>query len=66
MTGAARTRRKKRVRAAGWRVGDAMDFLGLSDEEAAVVEMKLVLAESLRKRRVARRMTQLDLARDAA
>jgi predicted transcriptional regulator len=45
-------------------VGDARDFLGLSDEEAALVEMKLALAKSLRKRRVARHMTQVELARD--
>jgi DNA-binding XRE family transcriptional regulator len=59
-----RTPKKKRLQAAGWRVGDARDFLGLSDEEAALVEMKLALAESLRKRRVARHMTQVELARD--
>lgn len=43
--------KKKRLQAAGWNVGDARTFLGLSDEEAALVEMKLVLAEHLRRRR---------------
>jgi ribosome-binding protein aMBF1 (putative translation factor) len=55
--------KKERLEAAGWRVGSAEEFLGLSKEEAAFVEMKLALAESLRKRRQARRLTQTQLAR---
>ena len=30
--------KQKRLEAAGWRVGDAADFLGLTSEEAAFVE----------------------------
>jgi ribosome-binding protein aMBF1 (putative translation factor) len=55
--------KKERLEAAGWRVGSAEEFLGLSKEEAAFVEMKLALAESMRKRRQARRLTQTQLAR---
>ena len=55
--------KKERLERAGWRVGSAADFLGLSKEEEAFVEMKLALAESLRKRRVARRLTQTQFAR---
>ena len=44
-------------------MGDAADFLGLSDEEAALVEMKLGLADSLRRRRQARKLTQTQLAK---
>ena len=55
--------KKERLEAAGWRVGTAAEFLGLSKEEAALVEMKLSLAESLRRRRQARRLTQTQLAR---
>ena len=36
--------RKARLAAGGWRIGSADDFLGLSKEEAAFVEMKLALA----------------------
>jgi hypothetical protein len=33
------------LQGAGWRVGDAADFLELSAEEAAFVELKLALAD---------------------
>jgi ribosome-binding protein aMBF1 (putative translation factor) len=58
-----RKSKKERLEAAGWRVGSAEEFLGLSKEEAAFVEMKLALAESMRKRRQARRLTQTQLAK---
>ena len=58
-----RKAKKERLEAAGWRLGSAEEFLGLSKEEAAFVEMKLALAESMRKRRQARRLTQTQLAR---
>jgi DNA-binding XRE family transcriptional regulator len=55
--------KRERLEAAGWRIGSAADFLGLSKEEAAFVEMKLALAASLRRRRQARRLTQTQLAK---
>ena len=55
--------KKDRLEAAGWRVGTAQEFLGLTQEEAAFVEMKLALAESVRRRRQARRLTQTQLAK---
>lgn len=55
--------KRERLESAGWRVGDASDFLGLSKEEAAFVEMKLSLADSVRRRRQARRLTQTQLAK---
>lgn len=54
--------KKKRLEAAGWVVGDVKSFLGLSDEEAAFIELKLVLSEALKKRRLARGLTQGELA----
>ena len=56
------TARKKRLEAAGWRVGTAGEFLGLSREQAELVEMKLALGEFLRRRRMKRRLTQQALA----
>ncbi len=53
----------KRLEEVGWSIGSAQDFLGLSDEEAAFVELKLALSESLRERRTGRGMTQTELAR---
>jgi predicted XRE-type DNA-binding protein len=50
--------KKARLEAAGWRVGTAVDFLGLSKEEAAFVEMKLALARFLRQVRIRRNLSQ--------
>lgn len=55
--------KKDRLEAAGWRVGTAQEFLGLTQEEAAFIEMKLALSESVRRRRQARRLTQTQLAK---
>jgi hypothetical protein len=55
-----RAGKKKRLMARGWAVGDARDFLDLSDEEAAFVELKLALADNLKQRRLKRRMTQTE------
>ncbi len=55
--------KKEKLEAAGWRVGSASDFLGLTKEEAALIEMKLGLSESLRRRRRARKLTQTQLAK---
>jgi len=35
--------KRKRLEAAGWRLGSAEEFLGLAKEETAAVEMKLAL-----------------------
>jgi len=53
----------QRLKKAGWKVGTAKDFLGLTDEEAALIEMKLALARSLRERRLAHDLTQDDVAK---
>ena len=55
--------KRTRLQARGWRVGSAADFLGLSAEEAAFVETKLALSQSLRKRRTAQNISQTALAK---
>lgn len=55
--------KRKRLEEAGWKVGSVQEFLGLSDEEAIFVELKLALSESLRERRAAQGITQAELAR---
>lgn len=57
-----RAAKKKRLAARGWAVGDARHFLGLSDEEAVFVELKLALADDLKQRRLKIGMTQTELA----
>lgn len=59
-------RKRKRLEAAGWRTGDASDFLGLSTEEAALVDMRLAVSDGLRARRQAVGLTQAALARKLA
>lgn len=52
-----------RLEAKGWKLGTVAEFLGLSDEEATLVEMKLSLSNAVRKSRKRRGLTQIDLAR---
>jgi DNA-binding XRE family transcriptional regulator len=54
--------KRKRLEAAGWRVGKAAEFLGLSAEEELYVEIKLALADAVRARRVKLGLTQAELA----
>ena len=55
-------KKKRRLEAAGWSVGSTQDFLGLSEEEAAYVEMRLSLARLLSKRRESLGYTQVRVA----
>lgn len=54
--------KRKRLEAAGWRVGSAKEFLDLSEEEAAFVELKLALADRLRELRGEQSWTQATVA----
>lgn len=56
------TAKRNALERAGWRFGDAADFLELSPEEAAFVELKLALAGCLRRLRVERSLTQSQVA----
>jgi DNA-binding XRE family transcriptional regulator len=58
-----RAERRRRLERAGWAVGDAADFLGLSAEERRFVEVKLALADGLRQRREQLGLTQTAAAR---
>lgn len=54
--------KRRRLEAAGWKVGTVQDFLGLSDEEAMIVTVRAGLAKALREARLERRWTQTQLA----
>ncbi len=54
---------QKKLEKAGWRVGTTQEFLGLSDAEAAYIELKLVLAEEIRNRRLEKKLNQTQVAR---
>ena len=55
--------KKRRLEAKGYRVGDAEDFLGLSADESAYIDLKMALSQALAQRRKQRRLTQVELAR---
>jgi DNA-binding XRE family transcriptional regulator len=55
--------KRARLEGKGWKIGSAEEFLGLSAEEAAYVEMKLVLGEKLKEQRQRKHITQAELAR---
>ena len=58
--------RRKQLERAGWRVGSADEFLGLSPEEATYIEVKLALSDALRRERLRLGVSQVELARRIA
>ncbi len=58
-----REEKSKRLEGRGWKVGSVNEFLNLSPEEAAYIELKLKLADGLREHRRRRRLTQVEFAR---
>jgi DNA-binding XRE family transcriptional regulator len=58
--------RRRRLESSGWKVGTVQGFLGLSDAEAALIEIRLALGRGLRVRRTRMRLTQASLARRIA
>ena len=58
-----KTAKRKKLEAAGWQLGTASQLLGLSKQEAELVELRLALAQGLRLRREARHLTQARLAK---
>jgi ribosome-binding protein aMBF1 (putative translation factor) len=57
-----RVGKRKRLAAAGWKLGSAKELLGLSAEEQTYIELRLKLAGGLKARRQARGVTQVQLA----
>jgi DNA-binding XRE family transcriptional regulator len=56
-------KKRKQIEAAGWTVGTVREFLGLSAAEAEIVEMRVSLGSSLRKRRERAHLTQTTVAK---
>ncbi len=57
-----RADKRRQLERAGWSVGSAGDFLGLSDDERRFVDTKLALAEGLRRWRERLGLTQTQAA----
>ena len=56
-------RKKDKLAKKGWKTGSVAEFLDLSDEESAYIEMKLALSEKLKERRRRTKLTQAELAK---
>jgi DNA-binding XRE family transcriptional regulator len=55
--------KQKKLEKKGWKFGSAKEFLALSDEESAYIELKTKLSSNLRKLRKEQNITQVDLAK---
>lgn len=54
-------RKRKAIEAAGWKVGDAADFLEMNDEERQLLEARVELALAVRRQREAIHLSQKQL-----
>ncbi len=55
------TAKRRAIEAAGWVVGDAADFLQMSDEERQLLDARVELALAVRRQREARNLSQKQL-----
>jgi DNA-directed RNA polymerase sigma subunit (sigma70/sigma32) len=56
------SKKREALEAAGWRFGDAADFLELTEEERQIVEFRLMVGRGVRRLRENHRLTQQQLA----
>ena len=55
--------KRKKLEAKGWKVGSVEDFLDLSAEEVAYIELKHALSNSLKERRAKEKLSQVEVAK---
>ena len=55
--------KRKKLEAKGWKVGSAEEFLGLTPEESAYINLKLKLAQGFSLHRKKQQLTQMQVAR---
>ena len=55
-------RKRKSLEAAGWKFGDAADFLGMTDEERRLLDARMEMAIAVRRLREAKSLSQKQLA----
>jgi ribosome-binding protein aMBF1 (putative translation factor) len=55
------TTKRNALRAAGWKIGDAADFLEMSDEERQLLDARVGLALAIRRLRESRHLSQQEL-----
>ena len=57
------SKKRKKLEAKGWVIGNAADFLDLTPEEARLIDLKLALRASLKEERTKQNITQEELAK---
>ena len=55
--------KRKKLEISGWKVGSVDEFLDLTPQESAYIEMKLALSGSLKELRQKKNLSQVELAR---
>src|SRR5437660_9396046 len=55
--------KRKALEAAGWKFGDAADFLAMTDEERQMLDLRVDAALAVRRQREAMKLSQQELAR---
>ncbi len=55
--------KQKALEQKGWKIGTTKEFLNLTSEEEAYVELKIKLSANLRKLRLERKITQVEFAK---
>jgi DNA-binding XRE family transcriptional regulator len=58
-----RRSKRQKLESKGWRVGTVKEFLHLSDDDAAIIELRLRLADNLKRRRQKQNLTQTAFAK---
>lgn len=55
--------KRKKLEERGWKIGNIDEFLKLTPEESAFIEIKSMLSKDLQQRRLKTKMTQTELAK---
>jgi len=55
--------KRRKLEAAGWKAGTADEFLGLTAQESAYLDIKQALSQALRARRLKQNLSQVELAK---
>lgn len=55
--------KRKKLESKGWKVKSASEFLGLTKDEEAIIELRLALSDELKKQRLEKQLTQESFAK---
>ena len=63
MSESKEARKAARLESAGWKTVTVQGFLGLSDDDMAIIEVKVALAKRLRAQRMRAGLSQVEVAK---